>query len=172
MRKEIRWCCPGQAALLVMAATRHAKVVGLIPGPGTDRGQPVSASVSGRTNGCFSHVNKFEKLGKQKKQLVARAPSPRTAGWGVPRSRDPQIWCLMRVYLLVQVVTLLCPHMQKGGGSSGASLSSALIPALRAPPSWPHHPQRPCLLIPSRWGRDFSTWIWGDRPSEQTTAVP
>lgn len=42
------------------------------------------------------------------------------------------------------------------------SLIRALIPLVKAPPSWPNHPERPHLQIAARWGWGLNIWICRD----------
>ena len=44
----------GQVAQLIRASSQYAKVMGLIPGKGTYKKQPMNAQVSGTTNRCLS----------------------------------------------------------------------------------------------------------------------
>ena len=50
--KDVPSSSPGQAAQF--AGASYAKVMGLIPSQSTYKNQPINASISGRTNWCFS----------------------------------------------------------------------------------------------------------------------
>ena len=58
-----------------------------------------------------------------------------------PRSRCWQIWCLERTCFLVHTLFFsLSPYTVEGARAlSGVTFTSALIPFMRAPLSWPHH---------------------------------
>ena len=64
--------------------------------------------------------------------------------WG-PRARHQQIWSLMRTCLLVHqwLSSFRVLTWQKRGEFSEVFFIRALIPFLRASPSWPNHPKGP-----------------------------
>ena len=62
----------------------------------------------------------------------------------------------------------MSPHMVEGAGDlCGTPFIRTLIPFVRAPPSWPNHPQRPHLLIPSPWGLGFQHMNFGGRETSR-----
>ena len=56
---------PGRVARLVRRLSRYTKVVGLIPGQGPCRNQPMNASMSGIMNQCFFLLSALSKINKQ-----------------------------------------------------------------------------------------------------------
>lgn len=55
---------------------------------------------------------------------------------------------------------------------SGASFKRALIPLIRALPSWTNHLLKVSPQILSHWELDFSIWIWGGTHSDHNKDFP
>ena len=81
--------CVKSSDQFATASSRYTKVVDSVPGQGTDENQPMGASLSGTTDGCFSlkSINKFF----FKKELwidgTAVEPSARVGTPSAPRGR-------------------------------------------------------------------------------------
>ena len=81
---------------------------------------------------------KYHRLGDLNNRLLFL-----TVQAGSPKSRSWRIWCLMRPHFLVDSggLSFCCvfPWLKALEGSSGISYIRALIPLMKASPSWPNH---------------------------------